>query len=123
MAIQKLVEGLTYAAEAGEDLTGDLNKFVKLDNNGRVVLCGNDEKPLGTLFEEAAVDASGTERGAASVQLGGIAKVIAGGVIAAGARVACGANGLAKAGTTNPAGIALSAATGSGSVISVALIA
>jgi hypothetical protein len=116
MAIFKLVEGLTYAAEAGEDLTGDLNKFVKLDSTGKVVLAGADEKALGTLFEEAPL------AGAASVQIGGIAKVIASAAIAAGARVKVAAGGLAVTGTTNPAGIALTAATAANSVIPVALV-
>jgi hypothetical protein len=116
MAIFKLVEGLTYAAVAAEDLSASLNRFVKLDGNGEVVLCGADEKAIGTLFEAAALGA------AASIQMGGICKVVAGTSITAGARVACGANGKAKSGTTNPVGIALDDAAGDGSVISVAMV-
>lgn len=117
MAIFKLVEGLTHAVLAAADLSSSLNYFVKLDSNGEAVLCGDNEKPLGTVFEAAALG------GAVSIQTGGIAKVVAGAAIAAGARVACGAGGKAKTSTgTNPVGIALGAAAGDGSVISVDMV-
>jgi hypothetical protein len=116
MAGYKLVEGLTYAAPAGEDLSQSLNRFVKINSDGDVVLAGADEKALGTLFEAAALGAM------ASVQIGGIAKAIASAAIAKGARVAVAANGLAKTGTTNPAGIALNGPSAANEVVSVALV-
>lgn len=117
MAIFKLPEAHTYAALAGADLSSSLNHFVKLNSSGQVVLCGNDEKPLGSLFEAAALG------GAASVQTGGICKVVASAAIAAGARVACAANGEAKTSTgTNPVGIALNAVSAQGEVVSVDMV-
>ncbi len=40
MAIFKLVEGLTWAGIAGEDLSTAVNKLVKLDTDGTVILAG-----------------------------------------------------------------------------------
>jgi hypothetical protein len=117
MAIFKLVEGLTYAVEAGADLSTSLNRFVKINSSNQVVLAGSGDKVLGTLFEVAALN------GPASVQFGGIAKVIAGAAVAAGARVQSDGNGAAitlAAGVS--AGMALFAASAAGEVIPVALI-
>ena len=116
MAGFKLVEGLTYAADAGADLSSSINRFCKLDSNGDVVLCGADEKALGAIFEAGGLGAP------ISVQLGGICKVVSSGNITAGARVASAASGLAKSGTTNPVGIALNTVT-TGGLVSVAMIA
>lgn len=117
MSIFKLVEGLTYAVEAGADLSSSLNRFVKINSSNLAVLAGNGDKVLGTLFEVANLG------GPASIQFGGIAKVIAGAQIAAGATVQSDANGAAitlAAGTA--AGIALFAAAAAGEVIPVALV-
>ena len=81
-----------------------------------MILAGADEKALGTLFE------AGDEGAAVSVQMGGIAKIVASAAITVGARVGVAAGGLAKSGTTNPVGLALSGASGANSVISVALV-
>lgn len=116
MAIFKLVEGLTYAALAAADLRLKLNHIATIDAAGLIALCGNDAKALGTIFEV------GDEGEPVSVQMGGIAKVVASAAIAAGARVACDANGQAKTGTTNPLGIALAAAGAANVVIPVALV-
>jgi hypothetical protein len=80
------------------------------------VLCGDNAKPLGTLLEAAALN------GPASVSMGAILKVVASAAISKGDRVACAAGGLAKTGTTNPAGIALSSAAAANEVISVAMV-
>lgn len=119
MAGMKLIEGNTHAGIAGADLSDSHNCLCKVDTDGEIVLCGDNEKPLGVIYEAAPL------AGAVSVQLGsaGIAKIKAGAAIAQGARVACGASGLLKTSTgTNPIGIALDAANASGSVISVALV-
>lgn len=117
MAIFKLVEGLTYAADAAADLSDSINRFCKLDSNGEVVLCGDNEKPIGSIFEGAELGQP------ASIQMGGICKVVASAAIAAGARVACAANGQAKTSTgTNPVGIALNAAGAAGVLVSVAMV-
>lgn len=114
MAIMKVHESLLHAADAGADLSTHLFKLAKLNSSGAFVLCGNGEKAFGSIFEVAK---SG---GPVTVQFGGIAKVVAGGNIAAGAVVQSGASGVAVAGTTNPIGVALNAAA-SGEIVSVAL--
>lgn len=117
MAVFKLVEGLTHATIAAADLSSSLNLFAKLDSSGEAVLCGDNEKPLGSIFEAADLG------GAVSIQTGGICKVIAQAAIAAGARVACGTSGKAKTSTgTNPVGIALNAVTADGEVVSVDMV-
>jgi uncharacterized protein DUF2190 len=116
MAIFKLVEGLTYAADAAVDLSNSLNRFCVINSDGEVALAGNEEKPIGTIFEAAAIG------GPVSIQMGGICKVVVGAVaIAAGARVNSGANGVAETGTVNPVGIALNAAA-PGAIVSVAMV-
>lgn len=117
MAIFKLVEGLTYAVEAGADLSSSLNRFIKINSSNQAVLAGSGDKVLGTLFEVAALG------GPASIQFGGIAKVVAGAAITAGSRVQSDGNGAAitlAAGVS--AGIALFAAAAAGEVIPVALV-
>lgn len=116
MAIFKLVEGLTYSADAAVDLSNSLNRFCVINADGEVALCGADAKPTGTIFEAAELGQP------VSIQIGGIAKVVAGETIAAGDRVNSMANGLAGQGTTNPAGIALNGAAVN-ELVSVALIA
>lgn len=117
MAINKLAEGFTYAAPAGADLSSSINLLVKVDSAGEIVLCGDNEKPLGALYEAAALGAP------ASVYWASIIKVPASAAIAAGARVACAANGQAKTSTgTNPIGIALNAAGAAGAMVSIAMV-
>lgn len=117
MAIFKLVEGLTYAGEAGADLSTSLNRFVKVNSSKEIVLAGNGDKVLGTIFEAAA---SG---GPVSVQFGGIAKVIAGAAITAGAQVQSDANGAAiTLAAGKAAGISLDGASAAGVVTAVALV-
>lgn len=116
MAIFKLVEGLTYAGDAGQDLSTSLNRFVKINSSKQIVLAGNGDAVLGTLFEVAA------SLGPASVQFGGIAKVVAGAAITAGARVQSDANGAAitlAAGVS--VGMSLDGASGAGVITAVAL--
>lgn len=119
MATAMVNEGLLWAGEAGADLTDAVGKLVKPTSSG-FVLGGADEKVLGVVYEASL--SSSAPYGPVTVQFGGVARVVAGGAISVGAVVACGANGKAKAGTTNPIGIALSKATTDGDVISVALI-
>lgn len=61
------------------------------------------------------------EGGLLAVDVAGIALVEAGGAVAVGAKVAADAQGCAVAGTTNPAGTALSAAAAAGDFIRVLL--
>lgn len=104
------------AIKAGEALTDKLHYIVHVDTDGDAVLAGAGEDCLGVVVEEAAVDKFAT------VQIGGIVKVIAGAAVTAGAAVAANASGkaiTASGAGTKTLGIALDAATGDGSVISV----
>ncbi len=73
---------LTVTLLAGEDLSAQQYRFI----NGSGHLCGAGLKALGVLQQ------GGVEGVAVPVQYGGITKVIAGGVIAAGAQVEVDAN-------------------------------
>jgi hypothetical protein len=81
---------------AGADLRTHQFKFVKISaaadaTLGRIVLCGDGEPGIGVLVSKPNTGE------AATVQIGGRAKVKAGGAIAVGAFVASGASGVAKA--------------------------
>jgi len=119
MALHKLVEGLTWTAEAGADLRTHLNKFVTINANGEAVLPSSGAAVVGTIYE---VNLSGSAPyGPVTIQLGGVAKVVAGGTISAGQEVEVGANGTAVAKTSGVVvGIAL-ASGASGEVIPVLL--
>lgn len=121
MATMKVHESFLYAAEADADLRTKLNFICKVSSDGEIALCGNDEKALGTIYE-VNLTATAGQLGPVTVQFGGIAKVVAGAAITAGARVACDGNGKAKTGTTNPLGIALTGSNGDLEVIDVALV-
>lgn len=103
MSIYKLVEGLTYAEFAAADLSEKLHHFVSVDTDGHIILAGTAAPVLGTLYE------AGKEGEPVSVQFGGIVRVVAGGSVAAGARVASDTNSKAvTAGSaTRVVGIAL----------------
>lgn len=94
MAVFRVHESFLHAETAGEDLTGDLNKIVKLNESGTVVLAGNGEVALGTVYEEAASTYPVT------VQIGCIAKVKLGGTVVPGQRVMSNASGLGIAATS-----------------------
>lgn len=114
MTVMKYDEAWSWAAPAGEDLTGDLNKFVKMNSDGELVLCGNGEAALGTLYEEAVENADAT------VIFGAVGKVICGGDVTAGSRVQSDGSGLA---VTLGGGIPLGIALASGSADTVIPIA
>lgn len=89
MAITKIHESLVHAGNAGADLSDKLHYFAKIDTAGNIVLCGDGEAALGTIIEAAGQDNPVT------VQFGGIGKVVAGGSITAGSRIASDAAGKA----------------------------
>jgi len=82
MAISKLVDALTWAAEAAVDLSAKLHYFAKVDTTGKIDLAA-DGGPVIGVIHEAAVAGRGV-----SVQFGGIGKVIAAQTIAIGAILA-----------------------------------
>ena len=118
MATEQVIEGLEWAQAAGADLSGKLHYIVKLDTSGNVVLAAAaSDSILGVIREEA------TSGNPATVQFGGIAKVIAGGTITTGAAVTSDGSGKAVAASAGNRilGIALSPNIVSGDIISVAL--
>lgn len=85
--------------EAGEDLTaaGVQYKFVKLDSNGRVVVCtGATDKPVGILQEPATISTVGTS---VLVMMAGISKVQGDADLAIGDFIGTSADGQADAKT------------------------
>lgn len=97
---------------AGADLSAKQSFFVKLNNQGAVVLAGAGEAAIGTLRNKP------TSGQTATVQVSGVAKVVLGGTVAAGARVASDADGKAVTATlgrtnTSDAGSATDALLGS----------
>jgi hypothetical protein len=98
--------GLSWAKEAGADMTAHLYKFAKHDGAGNIVLAQANQG-IGVITEAAALGKPVT------VQYGGQVKVKVGAVaIVAGAPVASDANGLAITGVSgNPGvlGVALTA--------------
>jgi len=121
MATAQVNEGFLWAVEAAADLSAAVGKLVKIDSNGQAALAGADEKAVGVVYE-ASLNTS-APYGPVTIQYAGVARVVTGAAVSVGARVACGASGKAKAGTTNPIGIALTESGGDGQVISVALVA
>lgn len=116
MSIFKVHESFLHAATAGEDLTGDLNKIVKFNEAGNLVLAGNGEVAFGTVYEEAANGYPAT------VQFGCIAKVKLGGTVVPGQRVMSNGSGLGIAATSALYAIGQAITGGvSGDVIPVAL--
>ncbi len=101
---------------AGVAFTDKLYYIAHMDTDGDAVLAGAGEACLGVIVEENAVDKPAT------VQIGGVAKVVAGAAITAGAEVASDANGKAVTASgagTKTLGVALESATGDGTVIEV----
>lgn len=117
MAIFKVNESFVHALIAGEDLTGDLNKIVKINASGQAVLTSvSGEVCFGTVYEEAA---SGYP---ATIQFGCIAKVKLGGTVEAGQRVMGNTAGLGIAATSALYAIGQALVGGvSGDIVPVAL--
>ena len=114
---------------AGAGLSAAQYRFVALNANGEVLLAGAGDKAIGVLQNDPL------QGQAATVQVLGISKVVAGGAINIGDYVASDASGKAKAAVASSAntttgaitgshivGIALEAATAADQVISVLLI-
>src|SRR5882672_779624 len=115
MAIFKLVEGLTYAANAASDLSDKVNYAAKIDASGLIALTTTDDKALGTIFEAADLGYPAT------VQFGGICKAIASLAMLPGVRVQSATVGKVKTGSTNPMGVSVNNGAADLSVISVAM--
>jgi len=112
--------GLTYARNAGADLSAKLHFLAKVDpTDGDLILAAaGTDTVIGVITEAAAADKPVT------VQFGGLAKVKAGGTIVAGDRLTSDGSGQAIATTTagnRVFGIALDAGA-SGNIVPVMLI-
>lgn len=117
MANFKIPEAFTWQAEPAADLTTSLNRLVQMQTGGTVILGASGSKVLGPIIEVPL--AATSPYGPASIQVGGVAKMVASAAINAGVRVQCAASGKIEAGSTNPVGVTLERATGDGSVIAV----
>jgi hypothetical protein len=118
MATEKYVESLSYARNAGADLSEKLHYLAKIDTDDDVVLAGDGEAVLGVIWEAAE------ENDPVTVQFGGIAKVYAGATFNAGVKVASNGSGQAVLASTGEFafGIALESADAIGQIVSVALV-
>lgn len=110
---------VNISAPAGADLSAKQNYFVKINSSGAAVLAAAGEAAIGVLANKP------TSGQTASIQVSGVAKVLAGGTIAAGAQVAANADGKAVGATlgrtnTSDAGGATDALIGS-NVMGIAL--
>lgn len=116
MSIYKDV-GLSYARNAGADLSTSLNLLAHVDTDGDLVLAGAGEHAIGTIIEGAVADKPAT------VQFGGIAKLVCGGTVTAGERVASDGAGKGVTATTGDFEVGTALETGAAEeVIPVALI-
>lgn len=89
---------VNISVPAGADLSAKQNHFVKINSAGAAVLAGAGEAAVGVLVNDP------TSGQTATIQVGGIAKVKAGGTVATGALVAANADSegaVAAKGTTN----------------------
>jgi hypothetical protein len=115
MATQKAIDGGLDARLSNEDLRGKELLCATLDTDSNYVLAGNGEYVVGVIQEGGNVGDSTT------VMSHGVARVIAGGVVAVGAKVQSNASGQAVTGSTNSIGTALTGASAAGIVIEVDL--
>jgi hypothetical protein len=100
---------------AAADLSAKQYYIVDVDTAGKAALCGAGEVPFGSLQNKP-------EAGyVAEVQVYGVAKVVAGAIVAVGASVTSDANGKAVTATTgdNVLGTALVASAADGDIIPV----
>ena len=117
MAIEERLEQVTAVAGADLSAAANLFKAVKLDTNGDVVLCSAITDVTFGILQDLA-----TAGHAVPVAVGGICKAKAGATIAAGAPVACKADGTLQTAATTQYVIGVARWGGSsGDVISVQL--
>lgn len=103
------------AIVAGADLSSSLHLFCKINSSERLVLAGSGEDAVGVITE------GNIEGRAATYQRAGIAKVIAAGVVAAGAKVMSDSTG--KATTATGAGVTVMGTARNGAAAAGELIA
>ena len=101
---------------AGEDLSADQYKIVKVDTDGKLIKTAATDEHAGIL------DCAGIEDASVRIRVDGVAKVVSGAAVATGAKVEFDANGKAITFTAGPlVGIALTSSGADGEVISVLL--
>lgn len=84
-----------HAATSAADLRTKLFYLAKIDSDGKIAVCGDGEAAIGSIYEGANTGDPST------VVTHGIAKVICGASITAGARVASDASGKLVAAAVN----------------------
>lgn len=89
MAISQVVDGFVYARNAGADLSAKLHFFAKIASDGDIELAGDGGVVAGVIIEAA------TQNNPATIQFGGIGKVVAAETIDEGDRIASDADGKA----------------------------
>lgn len=111
---------LRDALPSGADLINSLFRFAKVNSAGQLVVCDTaGETVYGSLSEVQA----GAGRGA-TVDIDGILKVVAGGTVATGAKVATNASGAAVTASTGNVVVGIARKGGaSGTIIEVTRIA
>lgn len=109
--------GMLLARESAVDLTGKEYFFAVVDSAGKFDIAGLGAQAIGSIQEGKAAGLHST------VMTSGVAKIVAGGAVAAGASVSSTALGKAKvvAITENICGIALTGAAADGEIIEVHL--
>lgn len=115
-------QSVTLVFPAGEDITDGAFRAVKLDANSRVLLAGAGDIPLGVI--PGGVEDTVKAGEDISIQIKDVGLCIAGGVIPAGAIVACGADGNCVAATDGSPilGQAFDAAAQDGDTIRIQLL-
>lgn len=115
-------QSATAVFPAGENISAGAFRTVKLDPQGRAVLCGAGDIPLGII--PGGVEDTVKTGEDISVQIKGMGICAAGGAVAAGAMVACGADGkCVAAGDGDPIlGQAFTSAVQDGDTIKIQLL-
>lgn len=106
MATQKQDGLFTDTAEAASDLTGKEFYFATLNSSGKAALCGSGDVVAGVISQGRAAGYHVSFNTG-----GGFLKVVAGGTIAVGDKIQSDGNGAAITGSSNPCGVAKTAAS------------
>lgn len=112
--LPKFKPGQTFTGQASADVTG--GRLLEVTGSKTYAHAGAASvKVIGVAGQDTA---SGDD---VTIHRGGVQRLTASGVIAAGAQVQAAADGQIAAGTTAPIGVALTAAATAGDVIDVAM--
>lgn len=118
MAVTRIPDWALHAANATVDLTGYLGYVVKIDNAGGFSPCvATTDAPFGIITEEAKANKPAT------AQFAGVAAVVLGAAVTAGARLMVDGNGRLITATSNNQSIGIALQSGAlNEVIAAALM-